>query len=419
MEDGGTCWEKKKKLGGDKNKKMKTKIVMLVGITICTMLLVSPALASDADTLEIYGNANEDDTIDMRDLTYVKLIFFGKKPETELADAKYDGQINPLDFIQIKLIIVGKENELTLVDSADRTVTVKKPVDRITAFSTTYAEALRIVNAKENVVGVSSAITKDEIFFPELSKLPSFGGMWSPDIEALIALEPDVVLTSKKWPSPAKLEDKLVGTDIIVIRMEFTDPEVLAKEMNKLGYMLNKNEEAGDFIEFYQGYLDTIKDKIEELSEDDKQRVYLEYSKEYQAASEGSVLHQLCTMAGGINIAKDLEGSYPEIDAEWLLLENPDIMIKWCPRDYPKAKRDELMGRSVLANLSAVKDDEVYAIAYEITTRPAGFVGVAYMAKWFYPEQFTGLDPKAIYQEYLTEFQGVDIDIDVAYPAAS
>jgi len=398
---------------------MKTKIVVLVGLALCTMLLVSPALASDAGTLEIYGNANEDDTIDMRDLTYVKLIFFGKKPETELADAKYDGKINPLDFIQIKLIIVGKENELTLVDSADRTVTVKKPIERITAFSTTYAEALRIVNAKENVVGVSSAITKDEIFFPELSKLPSFGGMWSPDIEALIALEPDVVLTSKKWPSPAKLEDKLVGTDIIVIRMEFTDPEVLAKEMNKLGYLLNKNEEAGDFIEFYQGYLDTIKDKIEGLSEDDKQRVYLEYSKEYQAASEGSVLHLLCAMAGGINIAKDLGASYPEIDAEWLLLENPDIMIKWCPRDDLKAKRDELMGRSVLANLSAVKDDEVYAIAYEITTRPAGFVGVAYMAKWFYPEQFTGLDPKAIYQEYLTEFQGVDIDIDVAYPAAS
>jgi hypothetical protein len=93
-----------------KKKKMKTKIVMLVGLALCTMLLVSPALASDVDTLEIYGNANEDDTIDMRDLTYVKLIFFGKKPETELADAKYDGKINPLDFIQIKLITVGKEN---------------------------------------------------------------------------------------------------------------------------------------------------------------------------------------------------------------------------------------------------------------------------------------------------------------------
>ena len=130
---------------------MKTKTLALVEIAIvlCSVFLVAlPAIAADqtmhrasANTiittseddfvLGIYGNANEDDTIDMRDLTYVKLIFFGKKPETELSDAKYDGKINPLDFVQIKLIIVGKEKELTLIDSADRIVTVKKPLKRL------------------------------------------------------------------------------------------------------------------------------------------------------------------------------------------------------------------------------------------------------------------------------------------------
>ena len=105
---------------------------VLMGLALCTMLLMSPALASDVDTLEIYGNANEDDTIDMRDQTYVKRIFFGKKPETELADAKYDGKINPLDFIPIKLIIVGKENEVTVVDTVGRDVTIAKPLLRHT-----------------------------------------------------------------------------------------------------------------------------------------------------------------------------------------------------------------------------------------------------------------------------------------------
>jgi hypothetical protein len=105
---------------------MKTKNKMLavveIAIVLCSVFLVAmPAIAADQNqtmqkvsasastittaseddyVLGVYGNANEDDTIDMRDLTYVKLIFFGKKPETELADAKYDGKINPLDFIQ-------------------------------------------------------------------------------------------------------------------------------------------------------------------------------------------------------------------------------------------------------------------------------------------------------------------------------
>ena len=141
-------------VGGEKIRKMKNKTLVLleIAVVLCSVFLVTtlPATAieqsqatqkvgasevttasEDDFVLGVYGNANEDDTIDMRDLTYVKLIFFGKKPETELADAKYDGKINPLDFIQIKLIIVGKEKELTIIDSADRIVTVKKPLERM------------------------------------------------------------------------------------------------------------------------------------------------------------------------------------------------------------------------------------------------------------------------------------------------
>jgi iron complex transport system substrate-binding protein len=92
--------------------------------------------ASEDDyVLGIYGNANEDDTIDMGDVVYTKLAIFGKKPKTELCDAKYDGRINVLDVIQTKLIILGKEKELTLVDSVDRIVTVKKPIKSIVVAS--------------------------------------------------------------------------------------------------------------------------------------------------------------------------------------------------------------------------------------------------------------------------------------------
>ena len=129
---------------------MKTKNKLLafveIAVVLCSLFLVAiPAIAAEQTTqkisasevttaseddyvLGIYGNANEDDTIDMRDLTYVKLIFFGKKTETELADAKYDGKVNPLDFIQIKLIIVGKEKELTVEDDFGEAVTFRFPI---------------------------------------------------------------------------------------------------------------------------------------------------------------------------------------------------------------------------------------------------------------------------------------------------
>ena len=129
--------------------KNKTLAFLEIVVVLCSVFLVAlPAIAAEQSTQEvsaaevttaseddyvlgIYGNANEDDTIDMRDLTYVKLIFFGKKPETALADAKYDGKINPLDFIQIKLIIVGKEKELTIIDGNERAKMFKLPITRI------------------------------------------------------------------------------------------------------------------------------------------------------------------------------------------------------------------------------------------------------------------------------------------------
>ncbi len=77
--------------------KIKNKVIALVevAVVVCSVFLVAmPAIAADQTTqkvsastittaseddyvLGVYGNANEDDTIDMRDLTYVKLIFFG------------------------------------------------------------------------------------------------------------------------------------------------------------------------------------------------------------------------------------------------------------------------------------------------------------------------------------------------------
>ncbi|MEA1906404.1 MAG: ABC transporter substrate-binding protein, partial [Euryarchaeota archaeon] len=72
---------------------MKTSI--LAGITIM-LLLALPAAASDY-TLEIFGNANEDDTINMQDVTYTELIILEYRDKTELSDAKYDGKINMQD----------------------------------------------------------------------------------------------------------------------------------------------------------------------------------------------------------------------------------------------------------------------------------------------------------------------------------
>jgi len=435
-----------KNLGGDKEK-MKTKnktIALEIAVVLCSALLVAtlPAAAitnyesgitnyeeaaQEDETLGIYGNANEDDTIDMRDLTYVKLIFFGKKPETELADAKYDGKINPLDFIQIKLIIVGKEKELTLIDSADRIVTVKEPVERIVVFSEAL-ETMRSIKATDRVVGVNKYVIKNKLFFPEFGDYPSVGSVWSPDIEAALALEPDLVFLYATFSVGYcdDIQNKLEAADpgITVLRFDNYRPgDIYVEETKKMGYVLNKVEETEEFLDFYQGYMNTIKERVEELSEEDKKTVYLECWKEWHTATKRAGWGQKLELAGGKNIFAEEPGEYIDVDAEAVIMRNPEIIV-WIENKAGgyeldagdtavlEGIRDRIMNREVLKHVTAVKNKRVYIITNHIIGGTRNFVGIGYLAKWFYPELFSDLDPKAVHQEYLTRFQGLDIDLD-------
>ena len=376
------------------------------------------AASGDDYVLGIYGNANEDDTIDMRDLTYVKLIFFGKKPETELADAKYDGKINPLDFIQIKLIIVGKEKELTLVDTAERTVTVKKPVERIVVFTNDALEPMRSLDATDEVVGVSKYTIKNDVFFPEFSDYPSVGSTWSPDYEALLALNPDAVFTYASYGKgiPDKLEE--LDPSIATVCLDCFDPLVYVEEVTKLAYILGRREEAREFIEFYEGFLNTIMERVSDIPEEEKTKVYFEAWNKYKTVGAGPGRHMEIVIAGGKNIFDDLSGTI-EIEAEELIKRDPEVIIRgtWVngfkidDETELSSIRDEIMSREELAAVTAVKDERVYVRAEGIPTGARIFVGLGSYARWFHPELFEDLDPIAYLQEYLTTFQGLDFDV--------
>ena len=428
--------------------KTKNKVIasLEIAIVLCSLFFVAlPAIAAEQNqemqkasantittsseddfVLGVYGNANEDDTIDMRDLTYVKLIFFGKKPDTELADAKYDGKINPLDFIQIKLIIVGKDKELTIVDEIGRIVTVNKPIKKIITASATAAESLRILKALDRVVGVTTYIvtkSKYKIYFPELRELPGIGGHYDIDYEKVYDLDPDVFITygldqtDEKYQKIIKMLEP--RTKVLALGRSLS----LREDLPKLGYLLDKEEEAAEFIDWHDRVMNTIKERVGEISEEDKPRVYHEYSRDYKTCTKDAITrHANIVNAGGINIAADLPGRHIEIDPEWLMVQNPDVIVRTVSsricsydKDDPTAMKEiyeNIMDRPELANTPAVKNKRVFVISTNLFESARNFVAIAYSVKWYHPELFEDLDPKAIHQEWLTEFQGLDYDLD-------
>ena len=94
-------------------KRRKGTAVGIIAVMVTAMLLASISTISANE--ELYGDANGDGKIDMRDVTYVGLIILGKKPANELADANQDGRVNVGDITYIELIILGKIPTGTLV----------------------------------------------------------------------------------------------------------------------------------------------------------------------------------------------------------------------------------------------------------------------------------------------------------------
>ena len=407
--------------------------MMLLLLLVCFAL---PAAASDY-TLGVFGNANEDDTINMQDVTYTELIILEYRDKTELSDAKYDDKINMQDVTQIELVILGKEKELTLLDSAERVVTVKKPLNRVVTCNRHFLEMLQALKVqKDTVVGVPDGIKRPGygILYPEFQDVPIVSGGYNPnsapDCEAIIELYPDVVFLYAFYSGSDAAADLLESAGITVVRLSFNRPHIpnlFHEEVEKLGYIFGKEAEAGELLDFYEGCQNLIKERIAEISEEEKPTVYAESWNSYVTTER----YARIDIAGGRNVFPGMsyEASM-SVDPEEVVSQNPDIIVKMATAEgvagYEldvadttglKEIRDEIMSRPELANVNAVKDGKVYVIsAYVMAAGPRSgcryFVQDAYDAKWFHPELFEDMDPKAIHQEYLTEFQGLDINLN-------
>ena len=79
----------------------------------------------------------------------------------------------------------------TIVDSADRTVTIYRPVERVViAYWVDAAITLKALKAEDTVVGVTQVIKDAPILFPKLSELPSVGLGLRPQMPSLTGYGP-------------------------------------------------------------------------------------------------------------------------------------------------------------------------------------------------------------------------------------
>ncbi len=325
------------------------------------------------------------------------------------------------------------EYPMTITDSAGREVTIEMPVERIIVLNSDAAEAVTVLGAADKIVGISDSVKNKAYYFPKLKGKQSVGKWNEPDYEMIgeiaksgDAIKPDIIVISYTYPDKpygiVEIAKKLEPFGITAIGLDFYKPENMTREIELLGKILGKEDEARRFIAWYEEKRADVENAV---AGKNVPKVYIEWSSkggELTTMGTGSGAAQLVSMARGYSIAKDLKDAYPKIGWEWVISKNPDVIIKRSTSSQlgwekpPSADSvnlettlNEILGRSGAASISAVKNDKVYVVNWEIMAGLDDVVGLTYLAKILHPEVV--LDPESVYGEYL-QFLGVDYPED-------
>jgi iron complex transport system substrate-binding protein len=150
--------------------------------------------------------------------------------------------------------------------------------------------------------------------------LPKVGGGLDPNIEAIIALKPDVVLLATSSPASARLES--LGIKVVALEPKsYADARRVLEIIGKLldvtdAQLLWRVMDAG---------VSAAAQSIPERARN--ARVYFEVNSAPYAAGESSFIGEMLTRLGARNIVPAALGPFPKINPEFVVRANPDVIM--------------------------------------------------------------------------------------------
>jgi iron complex transport system substrate-binding protein len=298
-------------------------------------------------------------------------------------------------------------NDPVLITETTGEVTIlPHTVSRIITQNGDVAELLIAFGAKDTIVGVSDTIMNR----PDLGKLlgdtPTIGDWQTPNIERITVLRPDVMVT---YGSMIKNSDQIRAANITMIRLDCYRIPNLASDARAIGNLTGKKDRAEEYAQFIEGSLSLLESRLHDIGEEKRLRVYTEGYSDYAAHGAESGGTQLLTLLHAENIGKDLPGLSQTVSPEWIIEEDPDIILKMGSQDDMKSEslediRSRIMQRNGFDRIKAVKEGRVYVINGDLISSPRAVAGVLYVARALYPDRFADIEPDDVLKDYADRF---------------
>ena len=274
---------------------------------------------------------------------------------------------------------------ITLTDGLNRTVTITGPAQRVVSLAPANMETLFAIGAGPQVVGRDE--TSD--YPSEALTLPTVGGYSGFNLEAIVALHPDLVLAGGINTPELVASLEQLGLTVYYLANPNTLEEMYAN-LETVAKLTGRQSEAAALVESLKSRVAVVDEKIKSVSS--APTVYYELdatdpTKPY-TAGPGTFVDVLIDRAGGKNIGAGLSSQYPQINLEQLVVINPDIIILG-DSAYGETPA-KVAARSGWETLSAVQSGQIYAFDDNLVSRPGPRLvdGLETLAKLLHPDLF-------------------------------
>ena len=233
--------------------------------------------------------------------------------------------------------------------------------ERIVSLSPTATEMLFAIEADDQVVAVD-----DQSNHPAEAPRTDLSG-FEPNVEAIVAEDPDlVVLSDDTGDVVAGLE--AVDVEVLVLPAA-TTLEDSYDQIEDLGAATGHEEEAADVVQGMQDEIEEITSSLPER-EDDPPTYYHELDQTLYTATSSTFIGEVYGLVGLENIADaaDDGSGYPQLSAEYVLEQNPDLIFladtKCCGQTA-----ETVAARPGWAELDAVRSGRVVELDDDVASR--------------------------------------------------
>ena len=201
-----------------------------------------------------------------------------------------------------------------VTDDRGITVTLAAPPQRIVTLLPSLGETVCALGACDRLVGVDDFAN----WPPQVARLPHVGGVDDARIESIVALRPDLVLLS----STARALPRLQALGVPVLGLDVKTLADVHRVLGKVGQALGVDAAA-------------VRQRIEAgiaaaartmPPQARAQRVYVEVGGGY-AASASSHIGEILARLGAANVVPGSLGTVPQLNAEFVVRADPDLVI--------------------------------------------------------------------------------------------